>query len=290
MISFIAVAAIGCTPYVSMRPSYGYGYGYNYVQTYAAPTYAAATYAAPSYNADYFAIVGNALRQEQYQKIEAERLTKLTEALNRLESRIATATAAPVATPAPAPAPVAQPVELPQPVAIPTKAYPSPQTAYVPQQQAVPQMPSKSLPPAATPQSLDSPSLPSKAAPQAAGDSYDHGIGAVSPPPIISGTPDQHTGALDQQVLAMFTQDCRKCHGADVATTKGGGFTMFKSDGAIADLDILDLKNIATKVALGEMPKGNPYDASRRDLVKRWDESRAQEFLAAIRQIRSSSR
>lgn len=289
MITLVAAMIVSCTPYVYAQPSYGYGYGYNYgyAQTYAAPTYAAATYA-PNYNADYFAIVGNALRQEQYQKIETERLSKLTEALNRLETRIAAATAVP--TPAPAPAP--QPVELPQPVSIPTKAYPSPQTAYIPQQHSVPQMPSKSLPPAATPQSLDTPALPSKAAPQAAVDSYDHdqSIGAAPPPPTVSGAPDQHTGALDQQVIAMFQQDCRKCHGADAATTKGGGFVMFKSDGAVADLDILDLKNIATKVALGEMPKGNPYDASRRDLVKRWDESRAQEFLAAIRQIRSSNR
>lgn len=282
MITLITVMACGCTPYVYAQPAHGYGYSYGYAQTYAAPTYAAQTYV-PNYNADYFAIVGNALRQEQYQKIETERLSKLTEALNRLETRIAAATATPVSAPAPAPAPVPQPVELPQPVAIPTKAYPSSQAAYVPQYQAAPHMPSKSLPPAASPQSLDSPTLPSKAAPQAAGDSYDQGVGAVPPPPTVAG-------ALDQQVLTMFQQDCRKCHGAEVATTKGGGFTMFKSDGAIADLDILDLKNIATKVALGEMPQGSPYDASRRDLVKRWDDSRAQEFLAAIRQIRSSGR
>jgi hypothetical protein len=233
--------------YQYQYPSYHYGYA----QTYQAPAYQA-----PAYNYNYqkpyhdviqfvavedpyeAALVGAQKRAElkAAAKLRPEveltaTVTKLADAVARLEQRVAAPPyAPPAAYPGPAPSPqgVPSPQANPEPPPLPSKGQPfaAPEPPYAP---------TKTPPPNAIP-----PQSPQSQPPP-------------NPEPVGTGGGRR----LNDRALQVLSVNCAKCH---TGASAKKGFRIFEDGGAAAALGPKELLKIDLVTHAGTMPPKGPLD------------------------------
>jgi hypothetical protein len=102
----------------------------------------------------------------------------------------------------------------------------------------------------------------------------------VPPPPVPAGQPNA-------AVLAVLKTNCLKCH-TDPAKA-GGGFVMFDTAGALANLSPLDKVLIDQSVYSGDMPKGGkPLEADAYSAIRAWINEDADAIAAAVKACKNT--